>query len=96
MVMKKLISLKYELMQGIYEGEPYDFDRYNVEMRSPMATHEYSVVVNHKKKTLSGDCVRYGSWDDLIEEEILEILELVKKEGELKRPYTDDYKIIEG
>ena len=82
--------LKVELEQIIFtdkDGTEYDFDRYNVDVRSPMATHEYSVVVNHRTGTLSGDCVRYGSWDDLIEEEVMDILELVEAEGKIVRPY---------
>lgn len=85
----KLVSIQYEEMKFVYEGEEQDFDRYNVEMRSPMATHEFSVVVNHKTKSVSGDVIRYGSWDDLEPEEVLEILEVVEAEGLIKRPFRE-------
>lgn len=84
-----LNSIQYEKMDFTQDGVKYDFDRYNVEMRSPMATHEYSVTVNHITKKLGGDVIRFGSWDDLIMEEIIEILELVEKEGKLERPFRE-------
>ncbi|QIW88618.1 hypothetical protein P59_249 [Bacillus phage P59] len=89
----KLLKIEHEDIKGTWDGKEYDFDRYNVEMRSPMATHEYSVVVDHLNKQLSGDCIRYGSWDDLIPEEVKEILDIVEAEGHIKRPYKD-YKFI--
>jgi aspartate aminotransferase-like enzyme len=82
-------KIDYELMQFVYEGKGLDFDRYNVEVKTPMSTQEFSVVVDHVEKTLSGDCVRYGSWGDIEQDEILEILEAVEAAGELRRPYKD-------
>lgn len=87
-----LKGISYEEMKGVYEGEEYDFDRYNVEMRSPMATHEFSIVVSHSKKEISGDCIRYGSWGDLDKDEIEEIIQVLESEGEIVRPY-DGYTI---
>ena len=87
--MYKLVGIQYEKMQFVYEGEEQDFDRYNVEIRRPISTHEYSVVVNHKTKSLSGDVIRYGSWDDLEPEEIIGILEIVEAEGQLRRPFRE-------
>jgi len=84
-----LKNIQYEKMDFTHEGVKYDFDRYNVEIRSPMATHEFSVTVDHIKKELGGDVIRYGSWDDLMMEEIIEILELVEKEGKLERPFRE-------
>ncbi|MEC0276843.1 hypothetical protein [Peribacillus frigoritolerans] len=84
-----LKKVEYEKMDFTQDGVKYDFDRYNVEMRSPLATHEYSVTVNHINKKLGGDVIRYGSWDDLEMEEIIEILELVEKEGKLERPFRE-------
>ena len=79
--------------EGFAEKVEYNLDRYNVEMRSALSTHEFSVTINHLNKEITGDVIRYGSWDDLIEEEIQEILEVLEKENEVIRPYKD-YKII--
>ena len=80
--------------EGFTDKVEYNLDRYNVEMRSALSTHEFSVTINHLKKEISGDVIRYGSWDDLIKEEILEILEVLEKENEIIRPY-EDYKILD-
>jgi aspartate aminotransferase-like enzyme len=82
-------EISYELIQCEYKGEDLDFDRYNVEVKTPMSTQEFSVVVDHVDKELSGDCIRYGSWGDIEQDEILEILEAVEAAGELRRPYKE-------
>lgn len=94
-----LKNINIEQIIGSYKSEgfadkvEYNLDRYDVEMRSALSTHEYSVTINHLKKEIAGDVIRYGSWDDLIEEEILEILEVLEKENEVIRPY-EGYKIV--
>jgi aspartate aminotransferase-like enzyme len=82
-------EISYELIQCEYKGKDLDFDRYNVEVKTPMSTQEFSVVVDHVDKELSGDCIRYGSWGDIEQDEILEILEAVEAAGELRRPYKE-------
>ena len=83
----RLVDITVETVKGTYEGKEYDFDRYNVEQRSPMATHESSVVVDALTGEITGDCIRYGSWGDLELEECLELLKIVEAEGKLLRPY---------
>lgn len=93
-----LKNINTEQIIGSYKSEgftdkvEYNLDRYDVEMRSALSTHEFSITINHLKKEIAGDVIRYGSWDDLIEEEILEILEVLEKENEIIRPY-EGYKI---
>jgi aspartate aminotransferase-like enzyme len=82
-------EISYELIQCEYKGKDLDFDRYNVEVKTPMSTQEFSVIVDHVDKELSGDCIRYGSWGDIEQDEILEILEAVEAAGELRRPYKE-------
>jgi hypothetical protein len=86
---KRLEKFDYVEIKGPINGKEYDLDRYEVDFRSLMASHECAVVVDHLNKRISGDAVRYGSWDDLMPEECLEILELVEEMGELRRPYKD-------
>ena len=80
-------KIEYERVIGTYDGKEYDFDRYNIDIRRALSTHEYSVVVDHKKKEIYGDVSRYGSLDDLITEEVQELMELLEKEGKIARPY---------
>jgi hypothetical protein len=91
----KLLEIRYERVDWEYEGIQLDADRYYVEMRSPLATHEFTIFVNHRTKEISGDVVRYGSWDDLMSEEILEILKVLEAEGELRTPYMLGYSLKE-
>lgn len=85
----KINRIKHERVQGVFQGETYDIDRYMLELKSPMSTQEFTVVVSQNKKEISGDVVRYGTWEDLSEEELLELLSIIEKEGKLFRPYTN-------
>lgn len=82
-------EIRYEKVTDTWEGKPYDIDRYTVETRTALATHEYSVGINHANQTIFGDVVHYGTWDDLSEEEVISVLKSVEAKGELKRPYKD-------
>lgn len=84
---KKLIGMWYEKVRGIYDGRLYDLDRYIVEMRSPLATHEYTITVDHIARTITGDCIRYGSVDIIGSDDTLEILEIVEEQDEIQRPF---------
>jgi hypothetical protein len=86
---KRLDKVQYDEMKGTYNGKELDMDRYEVDISGPMSTQQWTVVVNHKDKNISGDAVRYGSWDTLTEEECLEVLVLLEEKGELKRPYKE-------
>lgn len=56
------------------DGQNYDFDRYVFEITTPMSTQDWSIVVDFKNTDITGDAVRYGSWDDLTIQECLEVL----------------------
>ena len=90
----KLQSISFEHVNFTsHEGVKYDMDRYTVTLRSPMASHEYTMDVDFVNLEISGDVIRYGSWDDMDEEEIANTLEILHKEGELRRPTNSLFKI---
>ena len=70
----KTTLIQVEKMQYQEDGKQIDFDRYVFERETPMSHQDWSIVVNFRTGTISGDAVRYGSWDDLTEEECLECL----------------------
>ena len=85
--MIKLISA--EKIKGTYDNKKIDWDRYDFEISSPVATKEYSIVVDFLDKELTGDCIKYGGWYDLEKEECIEFLELlIAQKIEIKRDFT--------
>lgn len=51
------------------EGHKYDYDSYSISDSSPLATKEVTLCVDFKNKTVSADCVAYGSWFNLVEKD---------------------------
>lgn len=84
--MLKLESV--EQIKGVYDNVETDWDRYNFEERSPVATKEYSVVVDFLTKEIRGDCIKYGSWHELEKEECLELLTIMLIDNEPKRDFV--------
>jgi len=89
----KLEAIAVDTDKFTYGGVDFDIDRYTVTLRSPMASHEYTLSVDHANLEISGDVIRYGSWDDMDHDEVAEIMELLHKEGKLKRPTNSLFKI---
>lgn len=83
--MLKLESV--EQIKGVYDNVEIDWDRYNFEGRSPVATKEYSVVVDFLTKEIRGDCIKYGSRYELEKEECLELLTLMLIDHEPRRDF---------
>lgn len=75
-----------EQIQGVYDNREYDFDRYNFVTRSPLATKEFSIVVNFLNGEITGDVIAYGSWYDIETVECIELLETLKP-SEIKRDF---------
>lgn len=76
-----------ESIQGIYSGEEVDFDRYNF-LEKTLSTKETSIVISYiegDKEPITGDQVAYGSWYDLIDEDIQMYVEHLIDNGLLKR-----------
>lgn len=82
----KLVDI--EEIQGTYSGKKMDFDRYNIEKRSPYSTKEYSVHVDFLNEKISGDCIAYGEWFDIEIEECIELLDTMLKDNKPKRDFT--------
>lgn len=71
----------------IHEGKDCDFDRYTITKRTPLSTHEISVVVDHINEEITGDVIRYGGWHDLDADELTEALDIISKENAALRPF---------
>ena len=76
-----------EQINGVYDGEKYDFDRYNFVERSPFSTKEISVVVDFKNEEITGDKIAYGSWYEIETCGCVEFLETLKT-TDIKRDFT--------
>lgn len=84
------MSIKFmgnEQIIGTYEGKAYDFDRYNFEIRTPMSSQDWSVVIDFQNTDIKGDAVRYGEWGDLVIEECLMCLETLEPH-QIKRDFA--------
>ena len=60
-------------------GEGFDFDRYEIEIKTPISTKELAIVVDFKTEEISGQFIKYGSWYDLPIEDCLEYANQIKK-----------------
>lgn len=81
----KVIRAKATEMQGVDNNKKYDFDLYEIEARSPMATREISLTVDFIEKKVSGDIIAFGDWYDLDIESVNELLNQLKNEKQLLR-----------
>ena len=81
----KVIRATATEMQGVDNNKKYDFDLYEIEARSPMATREISLIVDFIEKKVSGDIIAFGDWYDLDIESVNEILKQLKKEEQTLR-----------
>ena len=73
------------------ENNEYDFDRYNLEIKTGLSTKELSVVVSfieNDKEVITGDMIVFGSWYDLELDECIEYLKIVKEQNKMKRDFS--------
>ncbi|MCH4199852.1 hypothetical protein QYH60_13840 (plasmid) [Lactococcus lactis subsp. lactis] len=73
------------------ENNEYDFDRYNLEIKTGLSTKELSVVVSfieNDKEVITGDMIAFGSWYDLELDECIEYLKIVKEQNKMKRDFS--------
>lgn len=84
--MLKLESV--EQIKGVYDNVNIDWDRYNFVGRSPLATQEYSIVVDFLNEEITGDCIKYGGWYDIEKEECVEILKSMLIDNQPKRDFS--------
>lgn len=71
-----------EQIKGMHGNEPMDFDRYDIEIKSQLSTKEYSIVVDFLDDEITGECVAYGLWHDIEQNECIELLQEVFKNNE--------------
>lgn len=57
--------ISYTCPKGIY----YHFDRYNLEKRTLLSTKEISFVIDFENQTYRADCIAYGEWFDVEDQE---------------------------
>jgi len=85
--MIKLISS--ERMNFMYENKEVDFDRYNIEIITGIATKHYNIVVDFINEEITGDCVAYGSWFDIEATEGIYLLEEILADNKPIRDFTE-------
>lgn len=64
------------------DNEKLDFDRYDIEIKSQLSTKEYSIIVDFLDEDITGECVAYGMWYDIEQNECIELLQEVFKNNE--------------
>ncbi|MGF2085354.1 hypothetical protein [Lactococcus lactis] len=73
------------------QNNKYDFDRYNLEIKTGLSTKEVSVQVSfieNEDEIITGDIIAFGSWYDLELDECIEYLKIVKEQNKMKRNFS--------
>lgn len=89
------ILIDTEKIKGWYQCEGHsekqylDFERYNIEKRNVLSTHELSIVVDFDTREITGDCIAYGDWFDLDLYEACDCLLRILSNDEMKTDYKD-------
>lgn len=78
-----------ERITGTFNNIKTDWDRYNIETKTPYSTKEYSVTIDMIKGEIKGDCIKYGSQYDLEKEDCIELLNAVFSSKTSNKPLRD-------
>ncbi|MDM7538023.1 MULTISPECIES: hypothetical protein [Lactococcus] len=73
------------------QNNKYDFDRYNLKIKTGLSTKEVSVQVSfieNEDEIITGDIIAFGSWYDLELDECIEYLKIVKEQNKMKRDFS--------
>lgn len=73
------------------QNNKYDFDRYNLEIKTGLSTKEVSVQVSfieNEDEIITGDIIAFGIWYDLELDECIEYLKIVKEQNKMKRNFS--------
>lgn len=73
------------------QNNKYDFDRYNLEIKTELSTKEVSVQVSfieNEDEIITGDIIAFGSWYDLELDECIEYLKIIKEQNKMKRDFS--------
>lgn len=81
-----------ERIKGTFDNVETDWDRYNIEIWSPVSTKEYTVNIDFINRNITGDCIKYGSRYVLESEECIELLKVILENN---KPLRDLSMIIE-
>lgn len=73
------------------QNNKYDFDRYNLKIKTGLSTKEVSVQVSfieNEDEIITGDIIAFGSWYNLELDECIEYLKIVKEQNKMKRDFS--------
>lgn len=73
------------------QNNKYDFDRYNLKIKTGLSTKEVSVQVSfieNEDEIITGDIIAFESWYDLELDECIEYLKIVKEQNKMKRDFS--------
>lgn len=73
------------------QNNKYDFDRYNLEIKTGLSTKEVSVqfsFIENEDEIITGDIIAFGSWYDLELDECIGYLKIVKEQNKMKRDFS--------
>lgn len=73
------------------QNNKYDFDRYNLEIKTGLSTKEVSVQVSfieNEDEIITRDIIAFGSWYHLELDECIEYLKIVKEQNKMKRDFS--------
>ena len=83
----KVNRSNFQMMKGINNNERYNFDLYELELKTLLVNQEISITVDFIKQEIEGNVVKFGGWYDLEKEEILSILNQIKLENKILRSF---------
>lgn len=83
----KVNRSNFQMMKGINNNERYNFDLYELELKTLLVNQEISITVDFINQEIEGNVVKFGGWYDLEKEEILSILNQIKLENKILRSF---------
>lgn len=83
----KVNRSNFQMMKGINNNERYNFDLYELELKTLLVNQEISITVDFINQEIEGNVVKFGGWYDLEKEEIMSILNQIKQENKILRSF---------
>lgn len=83
----KVNRSNFQMMKGINNNEKYNFDLYELELKTLLVNQEISITVDFINQEIEGNIVKFGGWYDLEKEEIMSILNQIKLENKILRSF---------
>lgn len=82
------VNARRERIIDVENSAALSIDTYIVDAKTPMSSQEFTLYVNRYEHSVEGEAVRYGSWEELDEEEALDIIGKLQERGELLEDYA--------